>query len=73
MIRVGTKWKSGGLALLLTGVAVLAVGPAAMAQDAACQARCQAQENKCRLDSKGDSAKCNAVATQCLAACRKQR
>lgn len=62
-----------GLRLLVIGLSAVGVSTTAIAQDAACHARCQAQENKCRLESKGDSAKCNAIATQCLAGCRKQQ
>ena len=73
MSRLKSSFLGKGLALFLMGLSVAGVsGSTALAQDA-CLARCQAEENKCRLESKGDSARCNAIATQCLQACRKPR
>ncbi len=61
----------------LSGLAIagmlLAASGAAVAQDASCMARCQALESQCLQASKGDSAKCNAVATQCFRGCRAPR
>jgi hypothetical protein len=62
---------------ILKGLAVigllLAPVEIAVAQDASCMARCQQLESQCLQESKGDRAKCNAVATQCFQGCRKPR
>ncbi len=67
-----TSWKAMGLALMLAGFSTAALSTVATAQDA-CLARCQAQESQCLQQTKGDRAKCNAVATQCFQNCRKPR
>ena len=56
----------------LVGVLLASVATAS-AQDESCMARCQQLESQCLQDSKGDRAKCNAVATQCFQGCRKPR
>ena len=71
--RTKSSLTGRGLALLLAVLSGLASGTAAMAQDASCMARCQAQESQCLQETKGDRAKCNAVATQCFQGCRKPR
>jgi hypothetical protein len=50
--------------------AVMGTIPAA-ADD--CAARCRAQEMQCLQQSKGDTAKCNAITTQCYQSCRKPK
>lgn len=38
-----------------------------------CAAQCRAREMQCLQQSKGDTTKCNAIATQCYQSCRKPR
>lgn len=52
-------------------IAVVAVPAAAIADD--CAARCRAKEMQCLQQTKGDTAKCNAITTQCYQSCRKPR
>ena len=72
MSRLKSSFLGKGLALALAGFSAMAMSTTAIAQDA-CLARCQAEESRCLQDSKGDRAKCDAVATQCFQTCRKPR
>lgn len=52
----------------------LAAGFAATAAEAQdCAAQCRALEMQCLKDNKGDSAKCNAITTQCYQSCKKPK
>lgn len=58
--------------LFLTFLALLSATTLATAADD-CAAKCRAEEARCLKDNKGDTAKCNAIVTQCYQSCRKPK
>lgn len=68
--RIAIMINAMKILVLLPLAVALAIGPAT-AQD--CAAKCRAQEMQCLQQSKGDTAKCNAMTTQCYQSCIKQK